>query len=344
IGAVLGLAAGYGLAWLALRRFGPDLGAGFFRGHDVALAVEPVPMLAFAMLGIAAAIAGSAVPARAAARAAPAAALKASDSDLRPAQGRHAWLAWTLMAAGIGVARLPAVDDLPLFGYGAIALFLVGGILVMPQLAELALRAVPPPPSVPASLAFHYLRAARGRVGATLAAMVTSVALMVSMAIMVASFRQSLDDWLRVMLPADLYVRGGAGSVQFDAGGRRAIAGIEGVAHAEFMRATSIVLDPARPPVMLLARDIEPQTAASRLALIATSAALPAGAPPPAWISEAAADMTGAVPGKTLSLPLAGRLVTFAVAGVWRDYVRQQGAIVIERSRYVALTGDDTVN
>ena len=344
IGAVLGLAAGYGLAWLALRRFGPDLGAGFFRGHDVALAVEPVPMLAFATLGIAAAIAGSVVPARDAARAAPAAALKASDSDLLPAQARPAWLAWTLMAAGIGVARLPPVDDLPLFGYGAIALFLVGGILVMPQLAELALRAVPAPQSVPASLAFHYLRAARGRVGATLAAMVTSVALMVSMAIMVASFRQSLDDWLRVMLPADLYVRSGTGSVQFDAGDRRAIAGIEGIARAEFMRTTSIVLDPARPPVVLLARDIEPQTAASRLALIATSAELPADAPPPAWISEAAADMTGAAPGKTLSLPLAGRLVTFAVAGVWRDYVRQQGAIVIERSRYVALTGDDTVN
>ena len=32
------------------------------------------------------------------------------------------------------------------------------------------------------------------------------------------------------------------------------------------------------------------------------------------------------------------------MAGVWRDYVRQQGAVVIERSRYVALTGDDAVN
>jgi putative ABC transport system permease protein len=35
--------------------------------------------------------------------------------------------------------------------------------------------------------------------------------------------------------------------------------------------------------------------------------------------------------------------VRFTVAGVWRDYARQQGAIAIERERYTALTGDDTV-
>src|SRR5207253_9317879 len=31
---------------------------------------------------------------------------------------------------------------------------------------------------------------------------------------------------------------------------------------------------------------------------------------------------------------------SFTVAGVWRDYARPQGAIAIERERYVALTGD----
>ena len=41
-----------------------------------------------------------------------------------------------------------------------------------------------------------------------------------------------------------------------------------------------------------------------------------------------------------VELPLAGKRVVFTVAGVWRDYVRQQGAIVIQRERYVALTGD----
>ena len=81
VGAIAGLAAGHALAWFALTQFGPDLGAGFFRGRTIALSVEPLPMLVFAALGILAAIVGSALPAREAALAAPAAALKASDSD-----------------------------------------------------------------------------------------------------------------------------------------------------------------------------------------------------------------------------------------------------------------------
>jgi len=41
-----------------------------------------------------------------------------------------------------------------------------------------------------------------------------------------------------------------------------------------------------------------------------------------------------------MTLPLAGRDASFRVAGVWRDYARQQGAVLIDRDRYIALTGD----
>jgi putative ABC transport system permease protein len=41
-----------------------------------------------------------------------------------------------------------------------------------------------------------------------------------------------------------------------------------------------------------------------------------------------------------VELPIAGKPAAFTVAGVWRDYARPQGAIVIERDRYVSLTGD----
>jgi putative ABC transport system permease protein len=45
-----------------------------------------------------------------------------------------------------------------------------------------------------------------------------------------------------------------------------------------------------------------------------------------------------------VELPIAGRMVGFTVAGVWRDYVRTQGAVLVERERYVALTGDRNAN
>jgi putative ABC transport system permease protein len=164
------------------------------------------------------------------------------------------------------------------------------------------------------------------------------------MAIMVTSFRQSLEDWLTVMLPADLYVRPASDSVAFTREDREALARIAGVERAEFMRATFIFVDPSLPRVALLARDIDPRDAAARLALVGDAVVVGPSQPPPAWISEAVADAKSLAPGALLTLPLNGRAVVFTVAGIWRDYVRQQGAIVIERARYVAMTGDDVVN
>lgn len=343
IGAGVGLAAGYAIAYVALQRFGPDLGAGYFQGRPVLPSVEPLSLLVFAALGIAAAVIGSAMPASEAVRAAPAAALKAVDADV-VAPAHTSRVAWALIGVGVAAAFLPPIADLPLFGYLAIALILIGGILAIPALAQTGLRALHAARTLPAFLALAHLRATPGRFAATLAAVVASVALMVSMAIMVASFRQSLDDWLGVMLPADLYLRTGTDSTFFSPGDQRAISDMNGIARAEFMRVTSVSVDPTRPRIVLLARDIDPHDAAARLALVDTSPAPPADAPPPAWISEAVADMHLLAPGGTLTLPIAGRNVAFTVAGVWRDYARQQGAVVIERSRYRALTGDDTVN
>jgi putative ABC transport system permease protein len=167
---------------------------------------------------------------------------------------------------------------------------------------------------------------------------------MVAMAIMVVSFRQSLLDWLDVMLPADLYVRAASETVSFDEAERAQLRSTRGVARAEFMRVTSVVLDAAAPRVALLARDIDAGNPGARLALVGEHVITSPKDPPPAWITEQVAEANHIGVGSRFELPLRGRNVAFTVAGVWRDYARQQGAIVIERSRYVELTGDDSVN
>jgi putative ABC transport system permease protein len=62
--------------------------------------------------------------------------------------------------------------------------------------------------------------------------------------------------------------------------------------------------------------------------------------PPPAWVSEAIVDIYGATAGQEFVLPLAGRDRRFFVAGVWRDYARQGGSVVIDIADYQRLTGD----
>jgi putative ABC transport system permease protein len=87
--------------------------------------------------------------------------------------------------------------------------------------------------------------------------------------------------------------------------------------------------------VTLLAR---PMDGVVRLPMIA-EARVPPG-DDPLWISEAVRDLWGWRPGNTVRLPLAGREHAFRVAGVWRDYARQQGSVVIERGLWQRLTGE----
>jgi putative ABC transport system permease protein len=63
-----------------------------------------------------------------------------------------------------------------------------------------------------------------------------------------------------------------------------------------------------------------------------------------AWISEALQDLFGYQPGERLAVPLGGRIQDLFIAGVWRDYVRPQGAIVMARADYIADTGDGSAN
>jgi putative ABC transport system permease protein len=62
------------------------------------------------------------------------------------------------------------------------------------------------------------------------------------------------------------------------------------------------------------------------------------------WISEAVADIYGARAGGELTLPLGGADHVFFVAGIWRDYARTAGAVVLDRNLYEKLTGDARVN
>ena len=342
IGSSVGIPAGWLLAYAAERVTGPDLGAGYFRGVPPTLTLSPVALTLCFALGVAVALVGGLLPALEAARAAPAAALRAGDEERAFMRLRPIAPGLVLLAAAALAAFAPPVAGLPLFGYAAIALLLLGTLLLLPRLVQVALALLPTPRQAAPQLALLQLRGAPGPVAVTLAAIVASLSLMVAMAIMVASFRQALDAWLLDILPADLYLRatasGDSGYMGDDDQAR--IAALPGVQRVEFLREQQLVLDPARPRVVLLARTIDAADPARRLPLVSPASVPASDAPPPMWVNETMVDVYGFTPGKVVDIPLAGQSARFTVAGVWRDYARPQGAMVIERARYVALTGD----
>ena len=94
----------------------------------------------------------------------------------------------------------------------------------------------------------------------------------------------------------------------------------------------------------LLARSLPADHPGRDLPLVGASLLPPPGAPPPLWASEAMVDLYGYGVGKMVELPLAGKQQRFTVAGIWRDYARQHGTVIIERERYAALSGDRNSN
>ena len=337
-GSILGVVAGYLVADYAVRHFGADLGAGYFRALAPLLHVDPRALVFYFMLGILFAVLGSAAPALEAARRPPAQALRAGDEEESLKRLRTAWPGTGLIVLGLLLTLAPPVDGLPIYGYAAIALILVGAVLILPRLASACLRRLPLPRFAPAALAVAQLQATPRQAAIGIAAIVTSFSLMVAMLIMVNSFRTSLDSWLNRMLPADLYLRsarvGESGFLTPDEQAR--IAAMPGLVRVEFLRSQNLLLDPARPPVILVARANPPEL----LPMVGATVTPTADQPPPVWVSEVAANLYGFRVCERVALPIGEASPLFTIAGIWRDYARQSGAIVLDRSLYERMTGD----
>ena len=342
LGALLGLVAGFAIAAATLAWNGGDLGAGFFADLRPTLRFDPLAAAVFFVLGTAAALAGSLAPALEAARARPAQAIRAGDEET--ALGRLRSPRWGLAAivGGLALISAPPVDDLPLAGYLAIALLLIGGIALVPWLAAATFGRLRVERPIALHLAAAQLGGAPGRAAIGLAGILAAFSLIVAMTTMVASFRASFELWLDAVLPADLYLRTGSpgDSASLDEAAQRLIRETPGVARVEFLRSTAIILDPRRPPVWLLARAIDADNPAARLPLVGGPRRPQPGDPIAVWVSEAMADLYGYAVGKRATLPIAGRPVEVIVDGLWRDYARQFGAVAMNFADYRRLTGD----
>ena len=343
-GAILGIAGGYALAAAALSLFGGDLGGGYFPGVRPVLVFDPLAAAIFFIAGTGVALLGSLSPALEAARARPAAALKAGSEDIALAPLALPWPGLVAVVTGGVFTQLPPVQGLPLFGYLAIALLLVGSIALMPRAAALLFTVLAKRwHGLTGSLSLARLANAPNQAAIALGGVLASFSLMVAMAIMVSSFRDSVDDWLQHLLSADLYVRvqNGGEHARFGAIEQQQITQLPSVARAEGTRHQLITLDPARPAVALIARSIDANAPDHSFTIVGDSIK---GLERPVWGSEAMVDLYGWTPGQRVRLPIAGRLESFTVAGIWRDYARQSGAIMMRIEDYRQLSGDVNVN
>jgi putative ABC transport system permease protein len=146
-----------------------------------------------------------------------------------------------------------------------------------------------------------------------------------------------------------------------------AITAVPGIARVSTLRTTQVVLDAKAPAVALIARDIG--DAANTFPMVGDVLLVPKGQTG-IYVSEAMVDLYGARLGavfvpfskpfsaiaQQIRAQAAPDLVAnkpasaasaepqFYVAGIWRDYSRQFGAVAIDTADFVRLTGDTRIS
>ncbi|MEO5818964.1 MAG: FtsX-like permease family protein [Vicinamibacteraceae bacterium] len=168
-------------------------------------------LLAFA-IGLPLSLLAAALPAREASRVPPTAAMRGSDtidSRVRVPASASVLAGLTLLAAVV-LALLPAVDGRPLFAYASSFAIIVGASLLVPAIIYGLARVARSPLrrwlGVEGLLAHANLASAIPRLAVSIAALAVSLSMMVAIAVMVGSFRDTVTYWIGQTLQADLFV------------------------------------------------------------------------------------------------------------------------------------------
>ncbi len=267
----------------------------------------------------------------------------------------HLWPALLLLSASVALAFMPPIAGIPLAAYIAVGLLLLGGMAALPWLLGTVLGMVPAKLSRQplAMLALERARRMRHATTVAVGGVVASLSLAVALTVMVTSFRGSMMEWLDAVLPAPLYVRAAGGSSRVDAAllptdAAQSISQLPAIERAQAMRSSQLLLSPDRPAISLLIRPLKGDQAMQLPWVDGPIASTRSGIP--VHISEAVAQLYGLKPGdewpllsKAFSLQThdhKAQEATFYIASIWRDYVRQFGAVALDWQDYLALTGD----
>jgi putative ABC transport system permease protein len=353
LGSALGVAIGVGLSQAFLSLLGGDLGGGYFNGSTPQLRFSLWDISGFALMGIAMSILAAWPAANQLMNntANPMSVLlgniQANSASEQTISKRAVLAITSCLALAAAALFLPPIADLPLGGFAAMGLVLIAGIAVVPWLTKhLAQSLLSPRLKLwkhPALwLAAQRLGAYPKAVSVALAGIVASVALASAMAIMVHSFRDSVNNWLGNILPADLYVRSAS---RLNSNDQKDIRALPGVARAEFLRAVEVSMRMDLPTVAVIGRSADSKPLSDSLPLVGTaivSTSTSNDQTISVFGSEAMVDLYGWKTGDIVPSPMGG--ADWKVAGIWRDYGRQHGAVAMNIKDLERITGNGSAS
>jgi len=290
-------------------------------------------------------------PARDATRIAPKEAMIIHGSASQtPSRARGLWaIGLLLIALSWPLASLPPVGPFPLAGYVSASLLILGFSSLSPPLLRImgsrlarTLRFVG---GEPAFLAGRYVREAGSRTAISVGALITAVALFVSLVIMVNSFRYTVSLWVEQTLAGDFFLRPSmAGLNEYrDALPDDVVRAVQGMASdVDILPYHRLRLRHDKTPYELEAVDLKKLMSYGGFILLEgrmEAIRHPLFRGEGVLVSEVFANRSGLSTGDRYGAQIGKAVLDLPILGVFRDYRTHGGAVYMDLKAFQTLTG-----
>ena len=357
LGVAAGLALGRLLAIGAVDAVGHTVSSLYVSSTPGEVAFRPWTIAIGAVAGIGVSVLSAWWPAREAAGVTPTEAMAgaALDYNVRTTSHRSTAAAVVLALLAVAFCLMPPLDRISIGGYLALICLVGATAMVSPRVSTVVLgtagRWLSAPFGVIGAIAARGLAASLNRTSVIVTAMAIATALIVGMAMMVGSFRETVVTWVEHRLQADFYVSPAGG-------GGRGSSSTMGVEAAARLEAVPGVVDVGRYRTYPIRYRETPATLGlADVALYDRHSGirfLEGPAPDAIWpklaagesviVSELFSYRHDVHTNDTIALPLGAHVVEFQVAGVFYDYSGERGFIIGDRGALLRYLPDPRVS
>jgi putative ABC transport system permease protein len=316
--------------------------------------IEVAPwLIALAVvMGVVTSLIAAVIPARAAALVDPVKALqKGRYQSLSEGENRMR-RRWAIACACASAVAL-VFNRFTLIFYAGYVLAVLAAVLLAPAMSLGLARLLRPVLArvrpVEGSLAADSLIQGPRRTSGTVAALMLSLALVISLGGLARASYNSITNWMKIALNPDLFVTTAenitARSFVFPLSLGAELRAVDGVGTVQLVRSVRVMVK--NTPIMLVAVDIADLARHAKLSAVEGNADqmyAEAAAGKGVIASENFARLHGAKMGEMLEIPTPRGTLQTPIVGIVRDFSDQQGSLLMSRDVFVREWNDDSVN
>lgn len=355
LGSILGIGLGVVMAGAILRLVGRTINALYVTSAPEAVALTPGVVAAGIAVGTILSLLSAVQPAIEASKVRPA-------TMIRAGLQQRVTVTWKLLAAaaaafvlGFASSRIPPVDGVAIGGYLSVLFVVAGFSLLAPSIVRRTSAILEPLMArafgIVGRLAAASIPASLRRTAIAGAALTLAIGMMVAVALMVGSFRETVRIWVNQTVQSDLWLRPAKGLSNADVALFPPEIGpelqkVDFIAAIDRVRGRNVLYEDTI--VWAGSGEFDVMARFGDLPMVTPRDSRPAVAEAlrrkGVFVSESFSLKFGKRVGDVVELPVAGGRRSFPITGIYRDYSNDRGVVVMDRALYIESFRDATIN